>query len=668
MALGDDTSWDSFEWFVLRATGMPFEWVQERGDEPVWLLSSRGYNDRMSESRTRLWELTKNPLFREAVFMSNPQVHGFLDAWRASFEPTVRKRKDRKRERTLYRFLTRFTAKNDTTSFFGATSLGRLDKARTGDLNLPVADVRKVFLEHWAAQALLDAIGQALDLSVSDTVLPVGHPRVFEYLSATLATAPPSDEQIVWEERVNTLRKRFKDFETAAYDERIPLFRSIESNLREWLQTQTRRGEGQYYASKTVLHEVGDRSGEVVGLRPEERQRLTQSLSPAMDFCALHVLVERLKTRAYLQPHLAEGPLPFADVVDMLAKAGPQFHLQAPPKARELYAGLAAMRTHMRERIDAHLSADATGTLELCDDVVSGFMETWRAALDATGRAYTNPDILLTSDDEPTLVLGDMHAMPFLTPAAYAAAPREEEAWEATRTFLASLCAPELPAFLTHQRPSFVAYVPDLGEVSLEIDGRACGPTERRSTLNSLSVELRDEDFAFTCKTPGSAEEAVMPLTRAANVMSRYSKALQSMARVYPIKLFALGEWLAGPGWLGTGDLPRLSFAGVIVHRRCWLIASRDWVGRGADGQQAFLRLAEVTEGQLPRFCYVKSGADPKPLLVDLSDPMSAELLLWMARNEASLTLTEMLPASEELWLKGPGGHYNSELRTVFVR
>ncbi len=647
---------------------MPFDWLLRRGTRPLWELSSQEYETCLSEARTQLWELTKEPLFREAVFMSNPQVHGFLDGWRGGLDAGKRRRKDRKRERTLYRFLTRFTAKNDTTSFFGATSLGRLDVQRTGPLDLPVADIRRAFLEHWAAQVLLEVSAGDLDVEIPEGGIPVGHPRVFDFLAGWLEAQPRSPDRLRWEERFTNLRSRFVSFEKASYVERLSIFRAIEEDFRAWTQVQTRRGEGKYYSSKTVLHEVGDRSGEVIGLVAEERSLMENALSPVMDFCALPVLVERIKTQAYLETKLGSGRVPLSELMDALASSGTDYHLNAPLEARHLYGELKEIRSHMRSRIDAQVKDKPGEAVELLDAKVQDFIERWQSALKKSGRAYTNPDILLTGCEKPTLVLGDMHAMPFLTPAAFAAAPREEEAWEDTRGFLSDLCHPEVPAFLTHQRASFVAYVPDLGEVALEIDGRASVPEERRCDFANVTVEVASGRCVFKVITRGGDEIPVMPLTRAANVMSRYSQVLQRTARVYPIKLLELGRWLAGPGWRQVGELPRLCFGGVVVHRRAWEVCSQDWVANNADPHASFIKLGALTDGELPRFCYVKGGDDPKPLLVDFADPMSAELFLWMARNEPNLSLTEMLPDADSLWLKGPGGNYTSELRTVYVR
>jgi hypothetical protein len=47
---------------------------------------------------------------------------------------------------------------------------------------------------------------------------------------------------------------------------------------------------------------------------------------------------------------------------------------------------------------------------------------------------------------------------------------------------------------------------------------------------------------------------------------------------------------------------------------------------------------------KLPRFVFVRSPVEVKPLFVDLESPTLVELLCKFARNAPQLVLTEMLP------------------------
>jgi hypothetical protein len=69
----------------------------------------------------------------------------------------------------------------------------------------------------------------------------------------------------------------------------------------------------------------------------------------------------------------------------------------------------------------------------------------------------------------------------------------------------------------------------------------------------------------------------------------------------------------------------------------------------------------------MPRFAFVSSPAETKPFLVDLESPFGAEHLQRFARLGA-VSLTEMLPGPDELWVRRQGRAYTSELRLSMVR
>lgn len=154
-----DRPWAPFAWFVLRGTGMPFDWLASQGGAPLWdgPADAAGWDARLQASRAALWHFTQRPSVREAIFMSNPELDAHLDGWEPSLTGARRAFKDRARERALTSYAGRLCAKNDTTSFFGAVSLGRLDRVDDLRAPRPVGAVRQVFVEQWAAQALLDA-------------------------------------------------------------------------------------------------------------------------------------------------------------------------------------------------------------------------------------------------------------------------------------------------------------------------------------------------------------------------------------------------------------------------------------------------------------------------------------------------------------------------------
>jgi hypothetical protein len=87
---------------------------------------------------------------------------------------------------------------------------------------------------------------------------------------------------------------------------------------------------------------------------------------------------------------------------------------------------------------------------------------------------------------------------------------------------------------------------------------------------------------------------------------------------------------------------------------------------RGAAAFRALRRQA-VTSG-LPRFVFVRSEAERKPLLIDTWSPFAVDMLGHLAARASHCRAEEMLPGPEELWLSDERGHYTCELRVQFLR
>ncbi len=75
-----------------------------------------------------------------------------------------------------------------------------------------------------------------------------------------------------------------------------------------------------------------------------------------------------------------------------------------------------------------------------------------------------------------------------------------------------------------------------------------------------------------------------------------------------------------------------------------------------------------ATHHGLPRFMFTKAASEPKPMYLDLESPVYVELLGKLARSDEFITLSEMYPSFDDLWLTDADGRrYTSELRMAFV-
>jgi len=233
------------------------------------------------------------------------------------------------------------------------------------------------------------------------------------------------------------------------------------------------------------------------------------------------------------------------------------------------------------------------------------------------------------------------------------------EVVEASARFLEELTAPAKAAFPVSWDHSFISVGVDLGAVGLELSGLAKEPPERRATLAELAVYQQGDGLAFVVPSHAGEVLDVAPLTRTAR--------LHQASPVYSVATLDLGAWLAGADWRPVEALPRLSYGGLVVHRRRFVLKPGE-VKSAGEIAGALARVSGLPIGDVPRFMFMRMESEPKPILIDWWSGISMALALWSLGRGETLTLSEMWPSPEQCWLLGPGGHYTSELRTVMVR
>ncbi|WP_331742424.1 lantibiotic dehydratase family protein [Kitasatospora sp. NBC_00085] len=212
------STWELGREFVLRHTGMPFDWIEGLGDDPgleqaatrlaaaetavrdaldgqpparvravetalhtlagppaapdgrlrralgEWSEAVDRYRlaywDGYTRIEARLHTAACEPLVQEAVFVSNPDM--WENMWRRYATASERgtNAAQRRLQRQVYTYLQRLCGKNETTSFFGPLAYGTVDeKHETGcTLRRDVPVRRLVFFAQWAVAALVRAV------------------------------------------------------------------------------------------------------------------------------------------------------------------------------------------------------------------------------------------------------------------------------------------------------------------------------------------------------------------------------------------------------------------------------------------------------------------------------------------------------------------------------
>ena len=127
-----------------------------------------------------------------------------------------------------------------------------------------------------------------------------------------------------------------------------------------------------------------------------------------------------------------------------------------------------------------------------------------------------------------------------------------------------------------------------------------------------------------------------------------------------------------------AAHLPRVSIDRLVVQRETWTFQPAE-TGLDCSGESelaVFVAARRWSRAHgLPRFVYVKTTLETKPMFVDLESPIFARLLARLVRRaqahvagEVPVVVTEMLPRPDQLWLPGPHGEtYTSELRIAAV-
>ena len=126
-----------------------------------------------------------------------------------------------------------------------------------------------------------------------------------------------------------------------------------------------------------------------------------------------------------------------------------------------------------------------------------------------------------------------------------------------------------------------------------------------------------------------------------------------------------------------SSHTPRVSIDRLVIQRETWRFAPQEisfaWDKDEADRFLGARRWMHAHE--MPRFVFVKATTEKKPFYVDLASPISVNIFAKVIRRtaesdspEASVTVTEMLPAPGQTWLPdSKGQRYTCELRIVAV-
>ncbi|WP_341718118.1 lantibiotic dehydratase [Micromonospora sp. FIMYZ51] len=120
---------------------------------------------------------------------------------------------------------------------------------------------------------------------------------------------------------------------------------------------------------------------------------------------------------------------------------------------------------------------------------------------------------------------------------------------------------------------------------------------------------------------------------------------------------------------------PRVTIDDLVVQRESWTLTHDELPDTSLPPERLHHALRRVcAEHGMPRHLFATVHGERKPFHVDLANPLSAEVLLSQLRSgrrrdpDGTVTLAEMLPGPDQLWLTDERGRrYTAEFRLACV-
>jgi hypothetical protein len=718
-----EAGWTLWPVALVRGAGFSIDEVLRLAEPELAALARRRLADPSLEAdfteafsaarqrqRRELRAIAADATFREAVSWQNrgAVVTGLDPLVAAPLERDDSR--TRKKELLVASYLQRYAAKCETIGFFGPVGWARWNVSRPDAVSptpgTTLTDARATFFEPWVLDALVDALGgeretaELIPLRLTGAtrkseakLLPLFQPPRHARAAARLAKRRwprdfPEPEQtvgaiftlveqgllvpalpIALEHRpevrlrgVSGLSSPLQERLTQAVDALteakakveeaaggpalLPALEHLEATFTSLTGRAATRNAGQAYAGRTLVYEETRRAG-MYELGESLRSTLSAPVSFLLD-------VARWFTSGIAQHFMKGVERSFARLggkpvgLDTLWTETAALFDGTPPASVARQVSLLQRAFERHAPLDEALKEQRFSTAVL--------RRAFGRSLEPKGPAWPGarhhaPDVLVGLEHGQLMpVLGELHVgvTPFTTLSVLAHAPDRRE--------LEQLFREDLPG-------PFLTPIPWEDFARSSHDVRLAHPRQRWHL---------DLGFRFASPLPASRVRRVADLTVA---KERGRLVVRDGARRWPLlSVFERRMKLRAAGELHPFTFerhrPRVWLDGVVVAREAWRVetSSLPWA-QADEAKHRFLGATALrVQLGLPRFVFVRSPVEVKPLFVDLESPTLVELLCKFARNSPSLVFTEMLPTPEQLWLSGPDGRKAvAELRLLAV-
>ncbi|TDP89886.1 lantibiotic dehydratase [Labedaea rhizosphaerae] len=694
-------------------------------DDPRWAEFRARFDTAARAAGRELQRIAVDDDFRRAVALQN---HRLVDSalapllrWDADTDPRLAKHRDR--EGLVASYWQRYCVKNDSIGFFGPVLWSVADGAASTRLRPGTRLTRsmEVFFEPWAIDRLAEVVHELPGMRM--WVPP--RRNAFVRLDGDLVTPPVGKPVRLTEFEASVLRSC--DGRTRARDLGEDAVAVLESFVkRRWVtwKLDVPLSKWPMRELRGFVEGVSDDAVRVPALRMLDRLdagRADLQLkvhAPAEELTAALLALDATFTELTAGPStrnagqayggrtlvycdsrrdadltLGTTVLAAAEPVRLLADSGRWFCAEVAkgirPVLNDVYAALAAQRPvvdfaafwmkslmPLRTAINTATSAVQqefwrrwASILDLPEGrrVRYGFTELLpkvRAAFAAEGPGWSaarhfSPDLMVAARDtaaidrgEFQLVLGEVHmainaqrsnCLVSQHPDLSVLHAQTDVEFPAPR-LLPVLPKGSLPRLSIRTHPGFVRDKDFLLETT-----HHTVPADRPGLVKAGDVEVRPEGDSLVLR---------LPTGETFDVLDAFSEILMD-AVIDRFKLFD-----------DRPHTPRITVDKVVLCREKWRLPSADVpFAKGKDEARRFV-LARRWQHELglPDQIFVTPNKGAKPVYIDFASPTYVNLLAKFVRRAqtdgAVLTITEMLPDHDELWLRDRAGRaHTSELR-----
>lgn len=662
------------------------------------------YNVEYAQLRAELYTLAADDLIQDAVFLSNPAV--YENTWQRFLAAPQRPDNAhwRRIERTVYTYLQRFCGKNETTSFFGPMGYGEIDDdgdEHAFEVKIVPKRRRRTFLSFWAVGELARVINRerdfrlhlplrwntlytlgngvarstalerevALDdetmrflhahqdnasLAVTAAASGVARPDkvvapllkagillfgivvpadTFETLQAlqeAVADLPDSQLRASWLERLVGLRTLLDRFAASSGAERRETLDALEKAFTTYTGLPARRGEGQIYADRLVIYEEAN-SQFALHVGQRLASDLARQLSGGLELSAAYG--ENVQNEYHRQMLQLLGNRESMNFLRYAMDARPDGEIKSQ------FSPLPALEIGEVSERSVTLAPDLYGT-------------------STPGGRYALPDVCIMAPSpdaiargQYSVILGRVHHHLLLWSWLSTFYPNREVYDQVARTWL-------------EQEPTAQAII------GLELSRRNKAFYSfpgRRTVMPSVNLLESPKEVISAGDLKVVAHDGKLELHTPDGQRVYLYLALADYPTYPPFGVLAHPLVFHVPMKASGQHMPRLYVGESIYQRERWTISTDHLTNlHGIDLLLAIQR--ERRLGGWPRFVFARLASERKPHLIDLASPFGHELLRHLHQDNVSVTLEEMVPGPDELWLRDEKGRYTCELRMQVER